>query len=237
MIRSASLSPAGVRVAIEARGDIFTVPVEKGDYRNLTHSTAVNDRSPVWSPDGTQLAWFSDASGEYQLMIGEQTGVTKPRAISLPSAAFYSELAWSPDCKQLLFQDNHLNLWTIDVASGKATKIDSETFSDPSRSIDPVWSPDSRWIAYSKNLSNAMRAIFAYSIADGKSHQITDGMSDAISPAFDASGKYLYFLASTNYGPNVGWLEMSSDGAADSALHLSRGAVGDRTVAAPARGR
>jgi len=211
MIRSASLSPAGVRVAIEARGDIFTVPVEKGDYRNLTHSTAVNDRSPVWSPDGTQLAWVSDASGEYQLMIAEQTGVTKPRAISLPSAAFYSELAWSPDCKQLLFQDNHLNLWTIDVASGKATKIDSETFSDPSRSIDPVWSPDSRWIAYSKNLSNAMRAIFAYSIADRKSHQITDGLSDAISPAFDASGKYLYFLASTNYGPNVGWLEMSSE--------------------------
>jgi tricorn protease len=210
MIRSASLSPAGVRVAIEARGDIFTVPVEKGDYRNLTRSAAVNDRSPVWSPDGTQLAWFSDASGEYQLMIGEQTGITKPRAISLPSSAFYSELAWSPDCRQLLFQDNHLNLWTIDVASGKATKIDAETYSDPSRSIDPVWSPDSRWIAYSKNLTNAMRAIFAYSVADGKSHQITDGMSDAISPAFDASGKYLYFLASTNYGPNVGWLEMSS---------------------------
>jgi tricorn protease len=210
MIRSASLSPSGVRVAIEARGDIFTVPVEKGDYRNLTRSTAVNDRSPAWSPDGTQLAWFSDASGEYQLMIGDQTGVTKPRAISLPSAAFYSELAWSPDCKQVLFQDNHLTLWTLDVASGKATKVDAETFSDPSRTTDPVWSPDSRWIAYSKNLSNAMRAIFAYSVADGKSYQITDGMSDAISPAFDASGKYLYFLASTNYGPNVGWLEMSS---------------------------
>jgi tricorn protease len=164
----------------------------------------------VWSPDGTQLAWFSDASGEYQLMIGEQTGLTKPRAVSLPSAAFYSELAWSPDCKSLLFQDNHLNLWTIDVASGKATKVDSETFSDPGRSIDPVWAPDSRWIAYSKNVENGMRAIFVYSIADGKSHQVTDGMSDAISPAFDASGKYLYFLASTNYGPNVGWLEMSS---------------------------
>ena len=210
MIRSSSLSPAGVRIAIEARGDIFTVPVEKGDYRNLTRSTAVHDRNPVWSPDGTQLAWLSDASGEYQLMIGEQTGVTKPRAISLPSAAFYSELAWSPDCKLILFQDNHLNLWTIDVASGKSTKVDSETFSDPGRSIDPVWSPDSRWIAYSKNVANGMRAIFAYSIADAKSNQITDGMSDAISPAFDASGKYLYFLASTNYGPNVGWLEMSS---------------------------
>ena len=143
-------------------------------------------------------------------MIGEQTGITKPRAISLPSAAFFSELAWSPDGKQLSFQDNHLNLWTLEVASGKATKIDTDTFDDPGRSIDPVWSPDSQWIAYSKNLDNHLRAIFVYSLADGKAHQITDGMSDAISPAFDASGKYLYFLASTNYGPNVGWLEMSS---------------------------
>ena len=210
MIRSSSLSPAGVRVAIEARGDIFTVPAEKGDYRNLTRSTAVNDRNPVWSPDGGQLAWFSDASGEYQLMVGEQTGIAKPRAIALPSASFFSELAWSPDGKQLSFQDNHLNLWSMDVASGKATKIDSETFDDPRRSIDPVWSPDSRWIAYSKNLDNHLRAIFAYSFAEGKAYQLTDGMSDAISPAFDASGKYLYFLASTNYGPNVGWLEMSS---------------------------
>jgi len=210
MIRSSALSPSGVRVAIEARGDIFTVPVEKGDYRNLTHSTAVHDRDPVWSPDGTQLAWFSDASGEYQLMVGEQTGVAKPRAIALPSSAFFSELAWSPDGKQLSFQDNHLNLWTLDLASGKATKIDTETYDDPGRSIDPVWAPDSRWIAYSRNLPNHLRAIFVYSLADGKTHQVTDGMSDAVSPAFDASGKYLYFLASTNYGPNAGWLEMSS---------------------------
>ena len=210
MIRGASLSPTGVRVALEARGDIFTVPVEKGDYRNLTRSTAVHDKDPVWSPDGTQLAWLSDASGEYQLMVGEQTGITKPRAITLPGTAYYSDLAWSPDCKSVLLQDNHLNLWSLDVASGKATKIDSDTFNDPGRSIDPVWSPDSRWIAYSKNLENRMRAIFVYSFADGKSYQLSDGMSDAISPAFDASGKYLYFLASTNYGPNVGWLEMSS---------------------------
>ena len=210
MIRSSALSPSGVRVALEARGDIFTVPVEKGDYRNITRSTAVNDRDPVWSPDGSQLAWFSDASGEHQLMIGEQTGIAKPRVVTLPSVGYPSELGWSPDGKRLSFQDNHLNLWSLDIASGKATKIATETFDDPSRSIDPVWSPDSRWIAYSKNLDNHLRAIFAYSFADGKAYQLTDGLSDAISPAFDATGKYLYFLASTNYGPNVGWLEMSS---------------------------
>jgi tricorn protease len=210
MIRASALSPTGVRVAFEARGDIFTVPAEKGDYRNLTRSTAVHDRDPVWSPDGTQLAWFSDASGEYQLMIGEQTGITKPRAIALPSPSYFSALSWSPDGKQVSFEDSHLTLFTLDVSSGKATKIDSDTFDDPQRNFDQVWSPDSRWIAYSKNLDNHLRAIFLYSLADGKATQVTDGLSDAISPAFDAGGKYLYFMASTDYGPRTGWLEMSS---------------------------
>jgi len=130
--------------------------------------------------------------------------------VPLPSAAFFSGLAWAPDGKHLSFQDNHLSLWSLDVASGKSTKIDADTYTDPSRSFDQVWSPDSRWMAYSKNLDNHMRAVFLYSMADGKATQVTDGMSDAVSPAFDAGGKYLYFLASTNYGPASGWLEMSS---------------------------
>jgi tricorn protease len=210
MIRSAGLSPSGVRAVFEARGEIFTVPAEKGDFRNLTQSSGAHDRSPVWSPDGTQLAWFSDVSGEYQLMLGDPTGITKPRAVALPSAAFFSELSWSPDGKQLLFQDNHLNLWTLDVASGRPTRIDTDAYYDPAHASDAVWSPDSKWIAYSKVLDSHMRAVFVYSLADAKASQVTDGMSDAISPAFDGAGKYLYFLASTDYGPRTGWLEMSS---------------------------
>jgi len=210
MIRNASLSPTGVRAAFEARGDIFTVPGEKGDYRNLTQSTGAHERSPAWSPDGTQLAWFSDASGEYQLMIGEQTGVSKPRAVALPVAAFFSSLSWSADGKYLLFQDSHLRLWMLEVTSGQATTIDMDTYYDPGRELEAVWSPDSRWIAYSKNLDNHLRAVFVYSLAERKAFQLTDGMSDAVSPAFDAGGKYLYFLASTDYGPRTGWLEMSS---------------------------
>jgi tricorn protease len=210
MIRNAELSPSGVRAAFEARGEIFTVPAEKGDYRNLTQSPGVHDRSPVWSPDGAQLAWLSDASGEYWLMIGEPTGVTKPRAIPLPSTAFFSAPAWSPDGTQILLQDNHLNLWALDVATGRTAKIDTDTYADPGRDFDATWSPDSRWIAYSKSLTSHLRAIFVYSLADKKTYQLSDGLADAISPAFDAGGKYLYFLASTDYGPRTGWLEMSS---------------------------
>ena len=196
LIRSASLSPTGVRAAFEARGEIFTVPVEKGDTRNLTQSPGAHDRSPVWSPDGKQLAWFSDAGGEYQLFLGEQRGLGTPRQIPLPSPAYFAALAWSPDGKRLLFEDGHLNLWHLEVESGRATKIDTDAY--PERQFDAVWSPDSQWIAYTRSLENSLRAIFLYSLAEGKSFQLTDGMAEASSPAFDSGGKYLYFLASTN---------------------------------------
>lgn len=210
LIRASALSPTGVRAAFEARGEIFTVPAEKGDTRNLTRSPGVHDRNPTWSPDGTQLAWLSDASGEYQLMIGDQLGLSAPRSIALPTSAYFSEVVWSPDAKRLAFTDSHLNLWTMEVATGRATKADADTYADPGRAMAPVWSPDSRWLAYSKSVDNHLRVVMLYSLADGKAHQVTDGMSDAISPTFDATGKYLYFLASTDFGPNTGWLEMSS---------------------------
>src|SRR5689334_25025156 len=143
-------------------------------------------------------------------MVGDPLGLTTPRVIPLPSTAFFSAPTWSPDGTQLLLQDNHRNLWTIETASGKATKVDTDNYPDPIRSFDATWSPDSKWITYSKNLPSHLRAIFVYSWADKKSYQITDGLADSISPTFDAGGKYLYFMASTNYGPSTGWLEMSS---------------------------
>src|SRR5919109_2548569 len=194
MIRSASLSPTGTRAVFEARGDIFTVPAEKGDYRNLTRSPGVHDRYPVWSPDGKRIAWLSDASGEYQLVLGEPLGLTQPTAVKLPARAFFSAPSWSADGEHILLTDNLLNLWLLEVASGRASKVDTDTFEDPGRQFDAVWAPDSRWIAYSKSLENHLRAIFIYSLQTGRTHQLSDGLSDATSPAFDAGGKYLYFL-------------------------------------------
>lgn len=212
MIRGAALSPTGVRAAFEARGEIFTVPTDKGDSRNLTSTSSAHEHSPTWSPDGAQLAWLSDATGEWQLMIGEQTGLTKPRAIALPAggAAHFSALQWSPGGKHLTVQDNHLNVWLLDAATGRAVKVDTDVYANPGRDFDLNWSPDSRWITYTKSLDSHLRAVYVYSVADGKSMQVTDGLADAVSPVFDAGGKYLYFLASTDYGPRTGWVEMSA---------------------------
>jgi len=212
MIRDAALSPTGVRAAFEARGEIFTVPTDKGDSRNLTQTSGAHEQSPTWSPDGAQLAWLSDASGEWQLVIGDQSGLTKPRTLQLPAGgtAYFSDLQWSPGGKQLTLVDNHLNLWLLDAATGHAARIDADAYGTPGRSFDAMWSPDSRWVAYSKSLDSHLRAIFVYSVADAKSYQVTDALADAVSPVFDAGGKYLYFLASTDYGPRTGWVEMSA---------------------------
>lgn len=207
---NASLSPTGQRALFEYRGEIFTVPKEKGDWRNISHNSAAADRSPIWSPDGKKIAWFSDASGEYQLMIGDQEGLEKPKVIALEKPTFFFKPAWSPDGKYISYTDTDYNLWFIDLALGKAKKVDTERYAHPNRSLNPVWSPDSKWIAYSLLQDNHFKVIKVYNVESGQSLQLTDAMADAISPVWDATGKYLYFLASTNYGLNSGWLDMSS---------------------------
>ncbi|HUF04412.1 MAG TPA: PDZ domain-containing protein [Aridibacter sp.] len=210
MIRNAALSPTGVRAVFEARGDIFTVPAEKGDFRNLTQSSGIHDRSPAWSPDGSKIAWLSDTSGEYQLILGDPSGIGTPRVIPLPTRGFYLAPGWSPDGSKIVLRDNHRNIWLIEVGSGTALKVDTDRYPDPFRNTETSWSPDSNWIVYTKNLPSHLRAVFIYSVSEKKSYQVTDGLADSVSPAFDAGGKYLYFLASTDYGPSTGWLEMSS---------------------------
>lgn len=209
-ITNISLSPTGKRALVEARGDIFTIPADKGDWRNLTRSSGSAERTPAWSADGQFVSYFSDASGEYKLVIESQDGLTPARQIDLPEPSYYYTPAWSPDNSRILYTDAHLRLWVTDVASGKSTQIDTDPYMQPDRSLNPVWSPDSRWIAYSKRLPSYFRAIFVYDVRNGRTHQLTDGMSDATWPTWDASGKYLYFAASTNYGLRSGWLDMSS---------------------------
>jgi tricorn protease len=220
-VTSLALSPTGKRAAVEARGEIFTIPAEKGDARNLTNSSDAADRTPAWSPDGKWVSYFSDASGEYKLVIASPDGGSR-REIALAEPSHYYTPQWSSDAKRILFHDTHLRLWVLDVASGKATHVDTDPYMMPDRSLEPRFSPDGRWIAYSRRLPSMFRAIFVYDVLSGRRQQLTDGLADATAPAWDASGKYLWFLASTNFGPASGWLDMTSyDHPVTSALYLA----------------
>jgi tricorn protease len=209
-VTSMAISPTGKRVAVEARGEVFTIPAEKGDVRNLTNSSASADRDPAWSPDGKWISYFSDRSGEYRLYIEAQDGLTPPREITLENPTHYYMPSWSPDSKKLLFTDTGLHVWVLDVATGEAKIVGNDPWMVPQRTLNPVWSPDSKWVAYSSRLRSLYHAIFVANAETGESKQVTDGLSDAVWPAFDASGKYLWFLASTDFGLRSQWLDMTS---------------------------
>ena len=204
------LSPTGKRVAAEARGEIFTIPAEKGDVRNLSHSSGSADRDPAWSPDGKYLSYFSDRSGEYKLIVETPDGLTPPREIALDKPAHYYTPTWSPDSKKLLYTDTNLHVWVLDVETGKAKIIGNDPWMVPERTLNPVWSPDSKWIAYSSRLKSLYHAIFIANAETGETKQATDSLADAVWPAWDASGKYLWFLASTDFGLASQWLDMTS---------------------------
>jgi tricorn protease len=210
-ISSASISPSGARAVFEARGEILSVPAEKGDARNLTNTPGVMERDPAWSPDGKWIAYFSDESGEYALHLRDQTGMGEVKKINLgnPPSFFYSP-TWSPDSKKIAYSDKALNLYYIEVAKGTPVKVDKNPLGLRNAVMEPFWSPDSRWIGYIKQVDNHLRAVFVYSLETAKSNQLTDGMSDARYAAFDKSGKYLYFTASTNLGPAFSFAEMST---------------------------
>ena len=211
-IRNAAISPSGARAVFEFRGEIVTVPAEKGDPRNLTNSPGVHDRSPAWSPDGKSVAYFSDEGGEYQLHVRAADGKGQPKTYALHGAGFYEAPLWSPDSKKIAFIDNSTSLYWIGLESGAVKKIASEPQYGPTnqRRLRPAWSPDSKWLAYTLGNKAAYHTVYAYNLAADQSKPITDGLSDAVDPVFDASGKYLFFFASTDAGPVNQWFAQSN---------------------------
>ena len=209
-ISNVALSPAGARAVFEARGEIISVPAEKGNARNLTNTPGVAERDPAWSPDGRWVAYFSDESGEYALHLRDQNGMGEVKKIALgnPSSYFYAP-KFSPDSKKVVFTDKRLNVWYLDIDKGAMIKVDTNPYENPFSVLDPNWSPDSKWLVYTKQLNNRLCAVFLYSLESGKSTQVTDGLSDARYASFDRNGKYVYFTASTDNGPTTGWLDMS----------------------------
>ncbi|HEV3326248.1 MAG TPA: hypothetical protein VG052_11610, partial [Puia sp.] len=220
MIDDASLSPTGKRILIEARGDIFTVPVENGNPRNLTHSSDAADRRPLWSPDGKQIAWFSDKGdrggeggkgGEgYALYITDQEGKTEPRRISIGESKLAWEPCWSPDGKYIAFEDNKVRIKIVELGTGKISTADVGGVNIERGSMGLVWSPDSKWLAYAKTAPNNFRRITVWSVATGQARSFTDVLADATSPAWDKDGRRLYFLASTDAALGSGWANTSA---------------------------
>jgi tricorn protease len=203
-LRNARLSPKGNLAAFEARGEILVVDVGTGKAQNLTRSPGIRERDPAWAPDEKRIAYFSDESGEYALHLRPADG-SDPVKIGLGEPpSFYYAPRWSPDGKKIAYIDKRQNIWWVDIREKTPVKVDAEVYFDyfrtfrPVTDLAPVWSPDGRWLVYSRHLPNRFAAIFLYSLHTGRTTQVTDDACDARNPVFDPDGKYLYFTAVTS---------------------------------------
>jgi len=159
-IRHAGLSPSGAGAVFEARGDIYTAPAEKGDVRNLTNTSGAAERSPAWAPDGKWIAYFSDEAGEYELHVRAQDGLGELRKFHLGEPSFYEHIEWSPDSKKIAYTDKSLRYWYIDLERKQPVEVDRDLYQPPEGLPAPKWSPDSRWLSYTKFLPSHMRAVY-----------------------------------------------------------------------------
>ena len=233
-IRHWDLSPSGARAVFEFRGEIVTVPAEKGDPRNLTRTPGAHDRWPAWSPDGARIAWFSDAGGEQALHVAPAGGAGEARVYPLAGAGFYDRPLWSPDGTKIAFSDNAWALYWIDLDSGRVREVSREVVFGPSKALRYDWSPDSRWLAFTRNTPTLFQELWLHDLDSGDDHLVTDGLSDAVEPAFDAGGRHLYFAASTDAGPLRQWFAMSNaDMEMTRSLYVAVLRAGDPSPLAP----
>jgi len=196
MIYTYEISPDGKRALFCSRGDIWTVPAEHGITRNLTKSSGVHDKNPLWSPDGKYIAYISDATGEYELYIIKQDGSEEPVQITDDADTYKYRIRWSPDSKKLAWSDKKLRLQYVDIDSKKVTLVDkSEIWEFNSFN----WSPDNKWITYASPQQNGMTKVCLYNLDDKESYEVTQGWYNSGNPVFSNDGKYLFFTSNRDY--------------------------------------
>jgi tricorn protease len=200
------LSPDGKRALFAARGELFTVPAERGNIRNLTNTSGSREKNPIWSPDRKWIAYISDRSGEEELYLIPQDGNGEEQRITTDGHCFRFAPVWSPDSKMLLFADKDLKLYYVEIQNKKITPVDS-TKNWEINEYD--WSPDSKWIAYAKPAKNMFYSIFLYSLQDRKTYRVTEDFTNDFDPIFDPEGKYLYFLSDRDFNAELGHFEPS----------------------------
>jgi tricorn protease len=203
LIENVSLAPNGKRALFCARGDVFSVPAEHGPVLDITRTSGSAERYAAWSPDGKTAAYWSDATGEYELTLLDPTAPGTPKTVTSYGAGYRYRLFWSPDSKMIAFIDQAMKIHIYDVAKNKTTDVDQNRylFEDGLEDFTPAWSPDSRWLAYRRDLGNQAGAICLFDTRAGKSYQVTSGYYNDNQPSFDPDGKYLYFLTNRDLDP------------------------------------
>lgn len=209
-IEHEDISPDGNRVLVEARGDVFSLPAENGFVKDITVTSGTAERYPAWSPDGKNIAYWSDESGEYELWITPYDE-NKPRKLTGFGPGFRYNLFWSPDSKKLAFIDKAMKIQIYDLETNKTTLVDHAIhfFHDALENFTCSWSPDGRWLTFSHDLDNNHSAVYIFDYKNKELHQVTSGFYSCSNPVFDSEGKYLYLLTDQHFSPDYSNIDNS----------------------------
>jgi tricorn protease len=204
LIEDFELSPKGARALFVARGDVFTAPIEKGPTRNLTNSSDAHEKWARWSPDGKQIAFLSDRTGEEEVYLVPQDGSGEPEQLTSGGRAMRYAPHWSPDGTRLAFSDKDGKVYVLEIASKKLNEIADET---DGQVRDYVWSPNGGHLAFTLSDPTSFRSIYIWSVADGRTRRITGPMFNEFNPAWGAGGDYLYFMSDRQFAPQIASIE------------------------------
>jgi len=203
-VNSVSLSPDGKRVLMTARGEVFSLAADKGITYNLTKTSGVHERNAVWSPDGKKYAWISDKSGEFEIYVKETGDGKEAIQLTNDGIGYKYHCEWSPDSKKLMWADKELKLYYIDVETKKITVVDK---AESWEFNQYTWSPDSKWIAFTRPEYESESIIYLYELATAKKYAVTDGWFSSSQPSFSQDGKYLFFVSERDFNPTYSWTE------------------------------
>lgn len=201
---SFSLSPDGKRMAITARGEVFDVPVGKGITRNISKTPGANERGADWSPDGKYVAFIGDGTGETEVYLYDVTAGGDPVQVTKDNDTYIRSLQWSPDSRHILYTDRKNRIVEVDPFA-KTSRVVLQNPEQEFRDVE--YSPDSKWLTYSRPAPNKMSVVYVYNLASAKEYPVTEKWYDSGSPTFSSDGKYLIFTSDRDMRPIYSWIE------------------------------
>jgi len=194
-ITSVHLHPKGDQIVITSRGRVFVAPVQSGRFVQLSRKEGVRYRDAIFMPKGEDILTLSDESGEFEFVKMPATGIGNQEPLTHDGKILRFTGIPSPDGKYIAYRDLNNDLWLFAIK----TKIQKRISTNREGIGDMVWSPDSKWIAFSQAAENSFLQIYLYNLEERNHIALTSNRANSGRPSWSPDGKWIYFLSDRNF--------------------------------------